>query len=377
MSEIFLKLIHPVPLQAFLDISEDDLSKISALAQNHNLLMLTYIQLQKYQKEMPLNRHIGRYLEEQKPLFLSNVVCSLRHETIEKEVISLLKEEGIPAVVIKGNQIAREVYDSANCRACCDVDMLIKESDSLGVDSVLSTAGYTRTETTPLGFWRRRLHHAQYIHPKTHDLVEMHWNFSIPSFFSLTSEEIWTGVVNADSTEMKLFPDMMLILLLMHHHLHGFRELRILIDFLWASHRYEETIDWAAFARRLKKIGLVKTALITLNQIQTTWKQNDFEMNGLQTLSQEIRRMRYKAPKRLSVFFKMDVEKKDGFQPNKDKVMARFALDSWARIMFSFLKSIFPFPESIKDLYQDRRTWTLPRNYFRFMTWRMKDWLGA
>jgi hypothetical protein len=326
---------------------------------------------------MSLNGHIHHYLEELKPLFLSNIVRSMRQEAIEKEVISLLKGEGVPAIVIKGNQIAREIYDNPNCRACCDIDMLIKVSDVLQVDSVLTNAGYLRTETTPLKFWQSRLHHAQYIHPETDDLVEMHWSFAIPSFFNLSSEEIWNEVVYTDSEEMKLSPDMTLILLLMHHYLHGFRDLRIIPDIVWTSYKYAERIDWHIFAEKLKKAGLIKTTLITLNQIRILWKGSAAKMASLQTLHQEIRRMGYKEPGRLCAFFEIDIEKRAGFQFNKDKVIARFALDRRSTMIFSFLKILLPFPEAIKGLYNDKRNWTLPINYMRFMTWRMRDWLSV
>ncbi len=377
MKDLFLKLIQPIPLKKALEISGNDLSEITSLAQRHNLLMLLYVQLKRYHGTGLLNGNVQAWLEQLRPVFLSNAVHSMRQEGIEKEVISLLKGEGVPAIVIKGNEIAREIYDDPNCRTCCDIDVLIRMSDVLQADSILTKARYLRVEKTPLKFWFSRLHHAPYHHPKTNDLVEIHWNFGIPSFFKLTSEKIWDEVIRADAGEVRLSADMTLVALLIHHYLHAFRDLKVLIDILWTLHKYENIIDWPEFSKKLKKMGIVKTTLITLNQIQILWKESATEMQSLQTLHQEIQGMGYKEPIRLCSFFEIDVEKKDAFQADKDKVMTRFALDRWPTIIFSFYKTLFPLPEAIKELYDDKRNWTLPINYLRFMTWRIRDWAGV
>ena len=129
-------------------------------------------------------------------------------------------------------------------------------------------------------------------------------------------------------------------------------------------------------SKKLKKIGLIKTTQITLNQINSLWKESAEELQGFLTLDQEIKKMGYKKPVFLYSYFKMDVESRDSFSGNKDIIVFRFALDRWSTITFSFFKSIFPFPEAIKELYSDRRNWSLPMNYMRFIKWRLAEWKG-
>ena len=374
MSHTFLKLVQPIPLKGSLQIDEKELAEIESIAKRHNLFMLLYVQLQKYNKEISQNSDIQNYLKERKPLFLSNAVHSVRQEVIEKEIINLLSAEQVPAIVMKGNEIAKEIYNDPNCRISSDIDILIKMSDALKADTILTEAGYSRTDEKPLEFWFSRIHHAVYVHPQKNDFIEMHWNFGIPSFFNLTSEVIWGEVVYTDSGQIKLSPDMMLILLLVHHHMHAFRELKILLDILWTLCKYENEIDWHAFSKKLKKIGLIKTTQITLNQINSLWKESAQELPGFQTLDQEIKKMGYKKPAFLYSYFKMDIENRNSFSGNKDIIVFRFALDRWSTIIFSFFKSIFPFPEAIKEFYNDRRNWTLPKNYLRFIKWRLGEW---
>jgi hypothetical protein len=376
VSNTFLKLVQPIPLKGSLQIDEKELAEIESIAKRHNLFMLLYVQLQKYNKEISQNSDIQNYLKEKKPLFLSNAVQSVRQEVIEKEIINRLSAEQVPVIVMKGNEIAKEIYNDPNCRISVDIDILIKMSDALKADTILTEAGYSRTDEKPLGFWFSRLHHAVYIHPQKDDFIEVHWNFGIPSFFNLTSEEIWNEVVYTDSGQIKLSPDMMLILLLVHHHMHAFRELKILLDILWTLCKYENEIDWYAFSKKLKKIGLIKITQITLNQINSLWNESAQELQGFQTLDQEIKKMGYKKPAFLYSYFKMDIGNRDSYSGNKDVIVFRFALDRWSTIIFSFFKSIFPFPEAIKELYNDRRSWTLPKNYLRFIKWRLGEWRG-
>jgi len=183
--------------------------------------MLVYSQLQRYQGIIFPAEQVSGFLEESKSLYLKSAALSAQQEAIEKEFVSLLAREGIPSIVIRGNRIAQEIYNDPNCRTSSDIDVLIKISDALRADSILSTAGYSRNDSLPLKFWLYRIHHAIYYYPKTDNLIEVHWNFGIPSFFRLSSEKIWDGVISADSGQYKLSPEMFVIMLLMHHHMHA------------------------------------------------------------------------------------------------------------------------------------------------------------
>jgi len=305
---------------------------------------------------------------------LSHAVHSMRQEAVEKEILQLLGSKQIPGIVIKGNAIAKEIYRDPNCRTSSDVDILIKLSDALRADALLAEAGYLRMDKNPLKFWFARMHHAQYMHEQNKSIIEIHWNFGIPSFFKLTSEDIWDEVMDNHDGHHKLSPDMMVILLLIHHHMHAFRELKILVDILWALHTYEDRIDWPAFAEKLEKIGLIKITRITLGQIKSLWEDSVGRLRGLQALDQETSQLGFSEPAFLQTYFKMNVETNGTFQNPKDLVVFRLALDRWPAILFSFARSLIPFPDSIKELYKDPRNRTLPKNYLRFIKWRLQDW---
>ena len=376
MSSLFLKLIQPFPLKSLSTINKEELSEVKSQGLKNNLLMLIYTQLQKYQDEISKNDYIEKFLAEIKPLYFSSVTRSIKQEAIEKDIIFLLQKKDIPAIIIRGNEIAREIYGEPYSRNSTDVDILIKLSDALSVDSILTDNKYSRNDSLPLKFWFHRLHHAVYYHPETNDIIEVHWNFGIPSFFRLSSEEIWREVIVTDGDSLKLTPEMFIIMLLLHHHMHFFREFRILVDVLWAFHKYEDVIDWNLFAQKIRKIGLLKSTQIILSQVQSLWKETAEEMKSVQILQQEIERMGYKVPGFLLSYFQMDSNKKYYAEIYKDKLIARLALDKWSTIIFSYFNTLFPVPEAIKELYSTKSNWALPYNYLRFIKWRVREWTG-
>ena len=351
-------------------MSEGEFSALKAQCFRHNLLPLVYTQLQKYQDIISPREYAADFPKKSKDAFLKGVALSTRQEAIEKEIVSLLTERGIPSVVIRGNAIAKEIYDDPNCRASSDIDILVRLSDAIRADSVLSEAGYLRSDNLPLKFWFYRIHHAVYRHPESENIIEIHWNFGIPSFFRLSSEEIWAGVISTDS-EYRLSPEMVMIMLLIHYHMHSFRELKILVDILWAFHKYEDVIDWKMLFMKIPRVGLIRITQITLNQIQTLWGESVKEISPIGILLSELKSLRYKEPALLLSLSRMDIERDHSFQDYRDKLVARLALDNVSTMVCSFVKALFPVTEAIKALYDDRRNWTLPLNYLKFIKWRL------
>ena len=373
MNHIFIKILSPQS-NADIRLTEQDLYVLKSDAVKHNLLLLVYTQLEKFFKEHKNNSFIGEFLEELKPLYFKSISRSAIQEGVEREIVSLLDKYNIKAIVIKGNEIAKEIYNNPNCRTSTDVDILIRRSDALKMHEILSGAGYRNMINFPLKYSLHRLHQATYFHPVTRVPIEMHWNFGIPYLFHLNSEEIWEETIANDAGTLQLSPGMVMIMLLIHHHFHSFRELKILVDLLWGFYKYDREVDWHLFIRKIRKIGLIKTTQITLNQIQRLWSETAHKMQFFQILSSELSGTGLKVPDFVMSYFTMDLETNNIPNIYKDKLVARFCLDRWTDTVLSFPRTLFPVPEAIKEYYSDRRNWTLPYNYFRFIKWRVKDW---
>lgn len=374
MNSLFLQLIYPLPFTDPVKITKNDLNEVREQAMRHNLFQLIYSQLQKHQMFFSPQDLVNDFLKESKGLYLKGITLSARQEALENEVASLLRAKGIQSLIIRGNSLAKELYNDINCRTSTDIDILIRESDVMSADAILKDNRYDRNDRVPLKFWLHRLHHAIYHYPGTSDIIELHWNFGIPSFFKLSSQDIWDEVTVTDSGQLRLTPEMLVIMLLIHHHMHSFRELKILADIVWSLHKYKNIIDWHVFALKIGQIGLVKITGITMKQIQMLWEKAAEGISSIRELQNQMQEMGYREPKALLYFFKLDFESQYSFQNYKDKLIARFALDNLSTIIFSFLKILLPFPQAVKDFYEDKRNWALPFNYLRFIKWRVKEW---
>jgi hypothetical protein len=374
MKDLFLALLAPEPLAGPVRLGGADLEEIRALAERRGLLLLLLKRLDGNKGVIEPAGELTRFLKEREAVRYTAIARSVRQEDLQREVSSVLGNAAIPSVVLRGSAIARELYQDPYCRVSADIDLLVRRSDVLQADAALSASGYRRGDALPLNFWLNRIHHAVYVHPETRSLIEVHWNFGIPSYFRLTSEEIWAEVIQRESGQYGFTPEMTVIQLLIHHHMHAFRELKILVDVLWALHKYDGTVDWKALAPRLKKIGLAKTTLITVSQLMSLWQDLGGRMAAVAILPQQPAEMDCRLPGHLGAYFRMDITRDYRFQSLKDRVMSRLALDSAGRIGASFAKSLFPMPEDIKALYGDKRNWTLPFNYSRFIGWRLAEW---
>ena len=367
---LFLRLIHPSSIEEPVRINSGELKEMKILAADHHLLLLLFKMLKDRLEHIVPREVILEFLEETEALYYRNV----SHATIQQEtasrIVALLKAQGISSLVFRGSEIAADIYGDPFCRTSADIDILLRISDVLTADKILTNAGFSRTDRFPLKFLLSRLHHAVYRDPDTRDLVELHWNFAIPSYFRIESEEIWEGISLPEGQQPKLSPEMTVIQLLIHHHMHAFRELKILVDILWAFQKYEKSIDWQKFVTAIERIGLSKVTQIALSQIRNIW-ENTERLKTEEILSGELMRKGYKAPAYLLSFFSMDIKKKYQFQNPADKFMVRLTLDRWNTILYSFSKTFFPPPGAIKDLYGDCRNWTLPVNYVRFIAWRI------
>jgi len=374
MNQTFLKLIQPVPQKHLLPVNEKNLVRAESIAKRHNLSMLFYVQMEKYNNTISENPCFTKYLTARRSLYLSNAAHCIRQEALEKEIVELFSSARIPLMVIKGNEFAKRIYRAPYCRTSSDIDFLIKHKDSLQADAMLAENGYVRDSNSPLLFLLNRLHHAVYKHPKTKDTIEIHWNFGIPSFFRLTSEDIWKHVFVDNSGEVKLPPDMMLIQLFIHHYMHAFRELKVLTDIFWALYRYDDHIEWGSLFNKLKRVGLVKPALITLNQIQVLWKEPSRTLKCIPVLQRRLQGSGIAVTPFLLSYFKMNLDRSRNQITKSDSLVFRLALDRWSTIIRSIIKTVLPFPNSLKSLYGDNRNWVLPLHYLKFIKWRIQEW---
>lgn len=361
-----LSPFHP----SVIPITNEDFLRCVDLARRHNVEMLFYSRLRKHFSGT--HSFIDDYLKLAERSYLFTVARSMRQEALEKELLAALAKESIPACIIKGNQIARTIYEDPNCRGSADIDVLIRTTDLLDTDRFISAKGFTRENTLPLPFCIGRLHHIPYCNIKNNALLELHWDFGYPSYFNLTPDEIWKGVEGNHTEGYYLTPENMVIMLFTHHFRHGFREFKILVDILWTFYRYDNIINWQNFTEQLTKYGLVKTTAIILNQLDVLWHLKEGPLNSFKVLHAQLAHIPIHPSKFLLRYFKINIEQ-PSYQ-STDMQVAKLTLDKKSNIIYAFVKIFFPRPYEIKAFYPEAKKWMLPLNYLRFFFWRVTKW---
>ena len=371
MNTCLVELLQPDLSNILIPFTPEILLQCEKNAAKYNVQLLFYVQLKRYVMQHGDHVVIDGFLQKRKSYILKLVASTLPNRAAEQQVLQLLARECIAVVVLKGSAIAQEIYKNVNSRISCDVDLLIKESEIDIVDKILLRNGYERMDREPLCFLRVRRHHTVYLLKDSRQqiLIEVHWSFSIPGLFKLSSVQIWDQVEASQNGTFMLLPQMVFISLLMHNHMHAFKQFRNVLDLYWGLYEYGEKVDWSELARQVDSIGLRKITRIGLNQIEELWSESCNEQIGYQRLHRDIGQRKNKIMLRMiSSLIKLDPHAET--LEFKDKIIYRLALDHWNVVLFSFYKSVFPERRIIKELFEDRKSWGLLMNYFRYWRWR-------
>ncbi len=270
-----------------------------------------------------------------RPLRLRLAGAALELEEAEERALELLGRRGVASVLLKGSALGRTLYGEAHLKASADVDLLVRAADVRQADEALRGAGYRRGDGRPLAFWMRRLHHAAYTRRGGRHPVELHWGLSIPGYFDLDETTLWEGVA-LEGLQGRLTGELRLVLLFMHHHLHGCADLRTLVDLAWALERLVAG-DAGSVGRlqaRFERIGLRLTAQIALRQLERLWGPVRRELGVLGGPCS----LRARALARLAM---PRLERDPGRAPG-GALVPRLALDSPASVLRSFVKTAFP-----------------------------------
>ncbi|RMG05065.1 MAG: hypothetical protein D6726_02090 [Nitrospirae bacterium] len=370
IQKLFLNLLLPEPERGLLeDIEPGHKEWIFETAKAHSLFALVFSQIERFKNELNGGFYTA-FTSSYKRAFLTSAVVSALQEKTEKEILSTLESSGIPAVVIKGNSLAKRIYGDPNSRTSTDIDILIKREDAERAEDALLSLGLEPEEDMPLRYCLSRIHHATYHHPETKQGVEIHWSFGIPYLFDLGSEDIWREV-KRDAEGLSLSDEMTLLMLLIHHHSHSFRELRILTDILWVLHRLKNRSTGYRIEKLIEKAGLRKVYGLTIGQIQDVWPQvrEDEKLNALFRISENM-----ELPGVIKGYFTIRLEgQKGGVHLYRDKFIARFLLKNMGRTLTSFFRTLLPPAVAVEEIYGKSTI----LNHLRFILWRLKDWTGT
>ena len=193
-------------------------------------------------------------------LHLANAARNLSLLTELRRLLSLLADEGIRAIPVKGPSLAVAAYGRLEARKAGDLDIFIPSSRSDEARALLLSLGYV-PDISPSEAAMPGIHHLSLIHPESKFNVELHWSlnpehFRIPQDF----EDLWrrTGIGSGQLHGIvQLAPEDLLIYLCAHGGRHAWQHLLWVADIAHLVHAHDQ-LDWKVVFQRAQELRAVR-----------------------------------------------------------------------------------------------------------------------
>ena len=184
-------------------------------------------------------------------LLLANKLFSL---------LSLLKDNQVPAMALKGPALSDELYGDLTLRQCSDIDLLIRREDIQTAKKLITQNGFV-PQFTLSEVNEKRYIESQYFYnffdPNEKIALDLHWGINTPGFGFSPDTTIFfehTKSIELMGTDIDILSDENLIIMLsVHGGKHLWCQLNWILDFAMALKSDE--IDWERALNRLEKMG--------------------------------------------------------------------------------------------------------------------------
>jgi len=185
-----------------------------------------------------------------------NTLRNLRLYAELRSLLSALRSEGIPLILLKGIYMADAVYANMGLREMNDIDVLARPADLARITGILTGMGYRPVQTVSADTIIQVQHHLPPMVKKGHASFEIHWNLTPPgTYYSIDPDELWeraAPVHIAGCDALALSPEDLLLHLCMHtsyHHQFAFG-LRPSCDIAETITRFGLVLNWQTITER-------------------------------------------------------------------------------------------------------------------------------
>jgi len=186
------------------------------------------------------------------------------------KVLTLLKIEGIPVVVLKGAHLAEAVYGNIALRQMCDVDLMVRKADLERTAEKLEKFGYRPSKPFWVESHCEMIQHLPPFLKAGATSIEIHHSLTNPNGpFNINADELWQRVGTAKIANLKvlvLSPEDLLLHLCLHtsyQHRFSFRLLAI-CDIFETLRSMKNEINPEQIAQRARLWKMERCALFTL-----------------------------------------------------------------------------------------------------------------
>lgn len=229
-------------------LTELDWDLIIQKSIRHSVAPILYKQLKRFPTKGSVPDGFFRKLRD---IYLQNAARNMRLYHGLSKALKVLKDAGIPVVVLKGGHLGEVVYGNIGLRTLCDVDLLFKKQD--------------------MGRGQKRLMNAGFLSVDSQPALDVHWNIDISiKHINIDLEDLWDRAqptVIAGVEVLALCPEDLLLHICVHlafHHLFEFAGIRSFCDIREIVRHYGGQMDWQQISRRAKDWGVTNCIYITL-----------------------------------------------------------------------------------------------------------------
>jgi len=199
-----------------------------------------------------------------------NTVRNLRFYGELHRLLSALKPEGIPVILLKGIFLAEVVYGNMGLREMNDIDVLARPADLTRIADILTGMGYTPGQPICVDIVLKVQHDLPRLIKKGHAGFEVHWNLTAPrDYYNIDPGELWERAVPvhiAGCDALTLSPEDLLLHLCLHtSYQHQFAfGLRPFCDIAETIARFDSTLDWQTIIERAALWGWQRGVYLAL-----------------------------------------------------------------------------------------------------------------
>ncbi len=252
-------------------LSSADWELVVQLAIRQDLAPLLYYRLKNTFPRISFPETLRQTL--QKTYFAAVLRNTLLYSELAK-VIQALQQKGIPVIMLKGVDLAQNIYNNIALRSMSDIDILVGKTDLGKADEELRKIGYRRSECQ-IEVVCARHHHLPIFCKEGATPIELHWHIEkFINLFTIDLEELWKrarATTIAENEVLVLSPEDLLLHLCVHaafNHLFQMM-LRALYDIAEVIHYYQDQITWEVVCFRTQQWGANNSVYLTLYLAKT------------------------------------------------------------------------------------------------------------
>ena len=235
----------PSHIHGLENLTPSDWNDVIQQSLRHNIAPILYQRLKRLDSAGYIPTDVLQILHE---AYLRNAARNVRLYYNLSKVLKILKDAGIPVIVLKGAHLAEVAYRKIGVRSMGDVDLLFKKKDLSRCQKRLMEAGY---------------------HPYcSHLPLDIHWDFGTP--LRVNMEEVWERAqpaVIAGVEILVLCPEDLLLHLCLHlavKQLFQSVGLRTFCDIRETIRHYDSQIEWEQVSNRATQWGAPNSIYLTL-----------------------------------------------------------------------------------------------------------------